>query len=83
MGLDKRSLHNSGDNEFTKWLVDLERYDYSRFDLTWLKRGYVSLLNKLADNKIVRDSIVSVYKKKYPSEYIDNKTNEIIIKYFV
>ena len=73
----------SGDNEFDKWLVNLEWYDYSRFDLTWLKRCYVSLLKKLADNKTIRDAIVSIYKEKYSSEYIDNKTSEIIIKYFV
>ena len=73
----------NGDDNFSKWLIDIENFNYEEFVLSWLKHCYPSLLKKLASNKKARESVIAAYKKKYPSEYIDNKTNEIIIKYFV
>ena len=72
-----------GDDKFSKWLVDVDNFDYNEFDLNWLKHCYPKLLKKLADNKRVRESVILVYKEKYSTEYIDNNTNEIIIKYFI
>ncbi len=71
------------EDDFSKWLVDAEGYDYTQFNMSWLNHCYPSLLTKLAENEKIRDSIVSVYKEKYQTEFIDKKTNEILIKYFI
>ena len=73
----------SGDDAFSKWLIDAETYDYDSFDLNWLTHCYPSLIKKIAGNEKVRHSIITVYKEKYPSKQIDKKTNEIMIKYFI
>ena len=83
---DKRKLKNvvtSGDDAFSKWLIDAETYDYENFDLNWLTHCYPSLIKKLSGNEKIRRSIISVYKEKYPSKQIEKKTNEIMIKYFI
>ena len=83
---DKERLKNvvtSGDDAFSKWLINAETYDYENFDLNWLNHCYPSLIIKLAGNERIRHSIISVYKKKYPSKQIEKKTNEIMIKYFI
>ena len=72
-----------GDDEFSKWLIDIEGYDYSEFNLSWLKHCYPSLLKKIAENKKVREAVVSIFKEKYASDYTDNRINKIVIKYFI
>ncbi len=78
-----RNIVLNGDDKFSKWLVDIERYDYSEFDLAWLKHCHPSLLKKLAENKKVKEIVVSKFKEKYASDYTDYKINKIIIKYFI
>lgn len=73
----------TGDNEFSKWLIDIEGYEYKKFNLIWLKKVVPSFHKRLSENKKVRECIISIYKEKYSSTYIDSKTNEIIIKNFV
>ena len=83
---DKERLKNvvtSGDDAFSKWLINAETYDYENFDLNWLTHCYPSLIKKLSGNEKIRHSIISVYKEKYPSKQIEKKTNEIMIKYFI
>ena len=84
--IDADKLKNivlTGDDEFSKWLVDIDGYDYNEFNLAWLKHCYPSLLEKLAKNKKVREVVVSKFKEKYASDYNDNKINKIVIKYFI
>lgn len=78
-----KSVVASGDDAFSKWLLDAEAYDYENFDLNWLTHCYPSLIKKLAGNEKIRLSIISVYKEKYPSKQIEKKTNELMVKYFI
>ena len=78
-----KDVISQGNDNFSKWLIDVDGYDYSNFDLLWLKHCYPSLLKKLAVNSTVREAVIGVYKEKYSSEYIDNKTNDIVVKYFM
>lgn len=43
--------------EISKWLVDVDEYDYNNFDLNWLSRCSGGLLKKLAEKPIVRENV--------------------------
>lgn len=78
-----KSVVSKSDDEFTLWIINSDEYDYDKFKLSWLNHCYPSLLKKLSDDEVVRKSVVAVYKKNYSKEYIDRKTNKIIVKYFI
>ena len=78
-----KKIVQEGEEKFSKWLIDMEGYDYSEFDVSWLKKCYPSLLEKISENKKVKALIIKVYKEKYSSGHIDNRINEIVIHYFI
>lgn len=78
-----KSVVSKSDDEFTLWIINVDQYDYDKFKLSWLNHCYPSLLKKLSDDEVVRKSVVAVYKKNYSKEYIDRKTNKIIVNYFI
>lgn len=78
-----KEIVSAGSDNFSKWLLDAEGYDYQDFELSWLEHCYPSLLEKLAENEAIKHAVVSAYKDKYSSEFIDKKTNEIMVKYFI
>ncbi len=70
-------------DETLKWLIDLDEFDYSKFDCDWLLCCHPDLLGKIAKNKAARSNIIRIYKDKYKTMVSRSKINDIIIKYFI
>lgn len=68
--------------EISKWLVDVDGYDYNNFDLNWLSRCSGELLKKLAEKPIVCESVAKEVKKQFFSRTLDNQELKIYMKYF-
>ena len=66
---------------FTKWIVDMENFDYNLFDLKWLLICPAGILKDIASNEKVREGIINEYKLEFSG--IDNEINDIIVKYFL
>lgn len=70
-------------NEMFKWLLDLEAYDYSKFDCLWLTLCSDRLLQTIAENEVTKKSVILAYKEQYGSFPEADKVGEIIVKYFI
>jgi hypothetical protein len=78
-----KSIVRKSNDEMSKWLVDLEKFDYGKFQCKWLTLCPQGLIDLIAGNRIARESIISVYKEQYGSLTDSTKINDIIIKNFV
>lgn len=78
----ERIIKDSED-EASKWLMDMEKYDYSKFDCSWLNLCQDGLIKKIVENDIVRKEILSAYKEQFNKLSEKSKVNEIIVKYFI
>lgn len=78
-----KSIVRKSDDEMSKWLLDLEGFDYGKFQCKWLTLCRQGLIDSIAGNKIARESIISVYKEQYDSLTDSTKINDIIIKNFI
>ena len=78
-----KSIVRKSDDEMSKWLLDLEGFDYGKFQCKWLTLCHQGLIDSIAGNRIARESIISVYKEQYGSLTDSTKINDIIIKNFV
>ncbi len=67
----------------SKWLTDVDGFDYSAFDLNWLSKCYGGLLAKLAEKPIVRENVAKEVKKQFLSRTLDNQILKIYMQYFV
>ena len=74
-------------NEFgdpmSRWLLNMESFDYVAFDCKWLDLCQSGLLKKIAANCIAREKILATYKKKYESGTVSNKITGLIVKFFL
>lgn len=68
--------------EISKWLIDVDGYDYNNFDLNWLSRCSGRLLKKLAEKPIVRENVAKEVKKQFFSRTLDSQELKIYMKYF-
>ena len=78
----KKMVYES-DDEMSKWLLDLNNFDYNRFECSWLVLCGDQLLKSIVENQEVKKNIISVYKKQYDSLSKTDKVNDIIVKYFI
>lgn len=71
------------DDEMLKWLLDMDTYDYEKFDCRWLTKFQQLLIELIAKNEVAKNGIINAYKKQY--ENITNKEyiNDIIVKNFI
>lgn len=76
------TIKNIGDS-FSKWLIDLDDFDYSLFEVTWLNRCYPILLKKIADNKKAKSGISKKVAEEYENGRIDRRTMKKFFRYFV
>lgn len=53
------------DDEMSKWLLDLNEFDYNKFESSWLLLCGDKLLKSIVENPEVKQNIISVYKKQY------------------
>lgn len=71
------------DDEMSKWLLNLNNFDYNKFECSWLVLCGGRLLKSIAENQEVKQNIISSYKKQYDYLLEADKVNDIIIKYFI
>lgn len=71
------------DDEMSKWLLNLNNFDYNKFECSWLVLCGNRLLRSIAENQEVKQNIISSYKKQYDYLLEADKVNDIIIKYFI
>ena len=67
----------------SRWLLNMESFDYVAFDCKWLDLCQSGLLKKIAANCIAREKILATYKKKYESGTVSNKITGLIVKFFL
>lgn len=74
-------------NEFgdpmSRWILNIESFDYANFDCKWLDLCQPELLKKIAANSIAREKILAAYKKQYESGTVSNNITELIVKFFI
>lgn len=75
--IDKSSM------ELQKWLLNMDNYDYSKFDCHWLETSSPSLLKSISKKPIVVSNILKAYKKQYDTNGVQSKITDIIMKYFL
>lgn len=71
------------DDEMSKWLLDLNEFDYNKFECSWLGLCGDKLLKSIVENPEVKQNIISAYKKQYDSLSESDKVSDIIVKYFI
>lgn len=62
-----KSIVRKSDDEMSKWLLDLEGFDYRKFQCNWLILCHQGLIDLIAKNRTAREKIISVYKEQYGS----------------
>lgn len=67
----------------SQWLLNIEKFDYSKFDCNWLNLCRSGLLRSIAQNDVARKSILTAYKSQYEANAVLSKVNEIIIDYII
>ena len=70
-------------DEMSKWLLDMNTFDYEKFECSWLLQCSSKLLESIAENKIVCENIRSVYKKRYDTLADRQDITDKIVKYFM
>ncbi len=78
-----RDIVSKSDDEMSKWLLDLDNFEYKNFDCSWLLLCQQGLIEIIAKNDIARKSIVNIYKEQYNALTDGIKINDIIVKNFI
>ena len=71
------------DNEMSKWLIDMENYDYNNFEVSWLEISTNSLLRSIAKCETAKKKICKKIRDRYMRGDVDKKILSIYFKYFV
>lgn len=66
---------------FSVWLIDLDSFDYTNFDIEWLNRCYPHLLQDISKNDVAREGIGSKISEAYLQGKADKKLMERYFKY--
>ena len=78
----KDVLSMTGDG-FIIWLLDVDNFDYSQFEMSWLKLCRPRLLEELSTNSRIRERIINLFKERYSVEHIEKEIIEILIRFFL
>lgn len=78
-----KNVVEKSDDEMSKWLLDLEGFDYAKFNCSWLKLCKQKLLDSIVENEIAKKSILNIYKRQYGTLTESEKINDIIINNFI
>ena len=70
-------------SEISKWVIDVDGFDYSSFNLNWLLGCSGGLLKVLARKPIVRKNVAQEVKKQFLNRTLDEPILKIYMKYFV
>ena len=64
------------------WLMDYENYDYSFFDVSWVKLCAPNLLKEISDKHFVRKNIAERFVAAYNASRVDQSLLDIYFRYF-
>ena len=78
-----KTITEKTSDEMSKWLLDMNTFDYEKFECSWLLQCSSKLLESIAENKIVCENIRSVYKKQYDTLADRQDITDKIVKYFM
>lgn len=78
-----KNIVGKSDDEMSKWLLDLQGFDYTKFNCSWLKLCKQKLLDSIVKNEIAKNSILNIYKMQYATLAEREKINDIIINNFI
>lgn len=78
-----KHLINESSEELSKWLIDMNGYDYAKFDCKWLETCSERLLKQIAQNTIAVKGILKAYKSQFDTKAISSDVTKIINKYFI
>lgn len=78
-----KEIADKSSMELPKWLLNMDTFDYSKFDCQWLETSSPSLLKSISKNPIAVKGILEAYKTQYESKAISTDVTDIIIKYFI
>ena len=67
----------------SQWLLNMDSFDYDRFDCNWIMLCQPGLLRSLARNDVVKNGILAAYRKQYKEGKILHKVESRIMKYFI
>lgn len=69
-------------SEISKWVIDVDGFDYSSFNLNWLLGCSGGLLKVLARKPIVRKNVAQEVKKQFLNRTLDKHVLKIYMEYF-
>lgn len=78
-----KKIVEKSDDEMSKWLLDLDEFDYRKFQCSWLTLCSQSLIETIVKNETVKKNILKIYKEQYSVLNDRAQINEIIIKNFI
>lgn len=78
-----KNLIYESSEELSKWLIDMNGYDYAKFDCKWLETSNELLLEQIAQNPIAVKGILKAYKSQFETKAISSEVTKIINKYFI
>lgn len=82
--LDKKLfLHCRGYNDLFDFLIDIDGYDYKKFNLEWLFTLSFNLHKKLSEYKIARNNIKKLMEDNLSDFKLDSKQKEQLIKIYL
>ena len=78
----KAVITNSADFRLV-FLGDIEKFDYSKFDIEWLKQFQGGLLKEIAQNEIARVNISRKFAERMECGEISSQLLKLYFKYFI
>lgn len=78
-----KSIVKKSEDEMSKWLLDLDGFDYSKFQCSWLTLCHQGLIDSIVGNAIAKENILNIYKEQYGLLTDSVKINDIIVKNFI
>lgn len=76
-------LAQDSQDDFVKWLIDINAFDNARFDIAWLSRCRDQLLKDIASNAVASAGIKRAFFKVYNEKPIDKAIMDIMIQCFL
>ena len=78
-----KNIVGKSDDEMSKWLLDLDNFDYTKFDCSWLTLCQQGLIDLIVANDIARKGILNNYKEQYDTLTDSTKITDIIVRNFI
>lgn len=71
------------DDKLSKWLIDMEHFDYADFDLIWLTYCRETKLAEIASTPTIAEKIKEVFMSEYSRGSVDKRIVDIMIQSFL